>query len=100
MADLEVDLDLLGETAGSLAMLMHEFTKAANLVHDAEAAVGRNPLLDEMREFVDEWKHRRELLIESLDAVHQMATKSREAYVQTDNALARSLTDAAREQPR
>ncbi len=94
MADLEVDLDLLGETAGSLGMLVHEFQRAAAIVEDAESAIGRNALLDEMREFVDEWSHKREKLVESINAVHQMATQSREAYVRVDNDLARSIQTA------
>lgn len=94
MADLEVDLDLLGETAGSLGMLVHEFQRAAAIVEDAESAIGRNALLDEMREFVDEWSHKREKLVESINAVYQMATQSREAYVQVDNDLARSIQTA------
>lgn len=91
MADLEVDLDLLGETAGSLGMLVHEFERAATIVEDAESAIGRNALLDEMRAFVDEWSHKREKLVESLNAVYEMATQSRDAYVQVDNDLANSI---------
>ena len=94
MGDLEVDLDMLGETAGSLGMLIHEFDRAAAIVEDAETAIGRNALLDEMREFVEEWKHNRENLLQSMDAVYKMATESREAYIQVDNDLARSIEEA------
>jgi ferritin len=94
VADLEVDLGLLGETAGSLGMLLHEFQRAADIVEDAESAIGRNALLDEMREFVDEWTHKREKLVESINAVYQMATQSQEAFVQVDNDLARSIQTA------
>ncbi|SOD92957.1 hypothetical protein [Blastococcus haudaquaticus] len=99
MADLEVDLDLLGETAGSLGMLMHEFERASDIVEDAETAIGRNALLDEMREFVDDWKHNREKLLKSLQAVYEAASKSREAYIQADNELAQSIQTAT-EAPR
>jgi hypothetical protein len=94
VGDLEVDLDLLGETAGSLGMLMHEFERAATIVEDAESAIGRNALLDEMREYVDEWKHNREKLLKSIQAVYEAASKSREAYIQVDNDLARSISTA------
>jgi hypothetical protein len=97
VGDLEVDLDLLGETAGSLGMLVHEFERASAIVEDAESAVGRNALLDELREFVDEWSHKREKLTESLNAVYQMATQSREAFVQVDNDLAHSIQLATEE---
>ena len=94
MGDLEVDLDLLGATAGSLGMLMHEFDRAASIVGDAEHAIGRNALLDEMRDFVEEWRHNRQQLVESIDAVYRMAVDSRAAYIQADNDLARSIQDA------
>jgi hypothetical protein len=100
VADLEVDLDLLGETAGSLGMLMHEFTQAADIVEDAESAIGRNALLDEMREFVEEWKHNRQKLIESIDAVYRMADESRRAHVDADNQLAHSIQGVVQEGPR
>lgn len=94
MGDLEVDLDLLGETAGSLGMLLHEFERAAAIVEDAGSAIGRNALLEEMREFVDEWQHNRKKLLTSLQAVYEAATKSREAYIRTDNDLASSIQTA------
>lgn len=94
MADLEVDLDLLAETAGSLGMLVHEFDKADVIVSDAAGAVGRNELLDELHDFVSEWKHKREKLLDSLQAVYEMATKSHQAYVDADNHLASSIADA------
>ncbi|RBY96704.1 hypothetical protein DQ237_08860 [Blastococcus sp. TF02-8] len=97
MGDLEVDLELLRETAGSLGMLMHEFERAADIVEDAESAIGRNALLDEMREFVDEWKHNREKLLKSLQAVYEAATESHDAYVQVDNDLANSIQTATAE---
>lgn len=97
MADLVVDTVLLAETAGSLGMLVHEFQRAADIVDDAGPAIGRNVLHDEMREFVDEWKHNREKLLTSLQAVYEAATCSREAYIQADNQLATALQVAAEE---
>jgi hypothetical protein len=94
MADLVVDTVLLLETAGSLGMLMHEFERAADIVEDAGPAIGRNALLEGMREFVDEWKHNREKLLTSLQAVYEAATQSREAYIQADNELAASIQTA------
>ncbi len=91
VGDLEVPLDLLGETAGSLGMLLHECTRASSTLETAEDAVGDNALLDELRTFVSEWPHKRQLLIESVDAVHLMATRSAEAYVDADNQLAPSI---------
>ena len=94
MADIEVDLSLLRETAGGLGMLMHEFERAAHIVEDAEAAIGRNALLDEMREFVDEWKHNREKLLTSIQSVYEAATAGHDAYVQVDHELAQAIQTA------
>ena len=94
MADIEVDLPLLRETAGGLGMLVHEFQRSAAIVEDAEPAVGRNALLDELREFVDEWSCNREKLLASLQAVYEAATASHDAYVQVDNELAQAIQTA------
>ncbi|MCA0146558.1 hypothetical protein [Blastococcus sp. LR1] len=94
MADIVVDLPLLRETAGGLGMLMHEFQRSAAIVEDAEPAVGRNALLDELREFVDEWTCNREKLLQSLQAVYEAATQSHDAYVQVDNELAQAIQTA------
>ena len=97
MADLEVDTILLQETAGSLGMLLREFERAADIVADAEPAIGRNALLDGMREFVEEWTHNREKLLTSLQAVYEAATQSREAFIRVDNDLAASIQAAVEE---
>ena len=94
MSDLVVDEELLGETAGSLGMLIHEFGRTADILEDAEPAIGRNALLDEMRDFVDEWKHNRDKLLRSLRAVYEAATESVEAYIEVDNDLAESIRTA------
>jgi hypothetical protein len=94
VADLEVDTVLLAETAGSLGMLLHEFQRAADIVADAEPAIGRNSLLDEMRAFVDEWTHNRGKLLASLQAVYEAATQSRAAYLRADDDLADSIRTA------
>ena len=94
MADIEVDLALLRETAGGLGMLLHEFERAAAVVEDAEQAIGRNALLDGMREFVDEWEHNRGKLLASIQAVYEAATESHDAYVRVDDELAASIETA------
>jgi len=93
-ADLRVDLTLLGETAGSLGMLLHEFERASSIVDDLSDVVGDNALLDELNEFVVEWKHKRTLLVESIEAVYKMAVDSVKAYTQVDNDLAESIQAA------
>ena len=97
MSDIQVDLALLQETAGGLGMLLHEFQRSAHIVEDAEQAIGRNALLDEVREFVDEWACNREKLLQSLQAVYEAATVSHDAYVQVDDDLAHAIQTATEE---
>ena len=97
MADLVVDLDLLAETAGGLGMLVHEFERASDIVADHEPAIGRNALLDEMREFVDGWRRNREKLRTALRSLYERATGCREAFVQGANDRARWIQTAVEE---
>lgn len=97
MADIEVDLPLLRETAGGLGVLLHEFERAADIVEDAEPAIGRNALLQEMRAFAGEWRCNRQKLLTSIQAVYEAATESHDAYVQVDDELARSIQTATEE---
>lgn len=95
MGDLEVDLDLLAETAGSLGMLIHELDRASSVVEHGDDAVGDNALREELHVFVDEWEHQRQRLLASMQAVQKMASASRRAYVETDDALARAITEGS-----
>jgi hypothetical protein len=91
MADLVVDLSLLERTAGSLSMLVDEFSNATKIVTSYEAAVGEPQLVAALQAFSGDWQAHREELISSMKAVYQMATKSHKAYIDTDDKLAQDL---------
>lgn len=92
--DLTVDLGLLETTAGSLGMLMEEFTNAKDIVGGYEAAIGAPRLVHAMHKFATNWKAHREDLVHSMDAVHQMVTSSYQAFIDADNKLAHDIQHA------
>jgi hypothetical protein len=91
MADLVVDLSLLESTAGSLGMLVEEFSNATKIVTSHETVVGEPQLVAALQAFSGDWRAHREELVSSMNAVYQMATKSHKAYIDTDNKLAQDL---------
>jgi hypothetical protein len=91
MADLVVDLDLLASTAGSLSMLIEEFSNASKIVTSYQGAVGDPTLISALQAFAGDWQAHRQDLLSSMEAVYKMAAKSRQAYITTDDKLAQDL---------
>ena len=91
MADLVVDLGLLESTAGALSMLIEEFSNASRIVTLYQDAVGEPTLVAALQAFADDWKVHREDLLSSMEAVYKMATQSHNAYIATDDKLAKDL---------
>ncbi|HEX5292779.1 MAG TPA: hypothetical protein VFX25_28245 [Streptosporangiaceae bacterium] len=93
--DLHVSLDLLESTAGSLSMLMEEFKDASAIVNDYHGAIGEPALISALDDFAGNWQVHRQQLLQSMQAVYDMVTKSHQAYVSTDDNLAHDIkTDA------
>lgn len=92
--ELHVDLDLLGQTAGSLGMLIEEFHRASDIAKGEQSHLGSPTVIDGMEDWVSAWDKHREDLLKSMQAVYDMATKSREAYIKADNDLAKAISDA------
>ena len=89
--DLEVNLSLLESTAGSLSMLIEEFTNASDIESSYEAAVGEKNLVGALHSFASNWKAHREDMIKSMQDVYKMATQSHQAYLDTDDKLAQDI---------
>jgi hypothetical protein len=89
--DLEVNLSLLESTAGSLSMLIEEFTNASDIESSYEAAVGEKNLVGALHSFTSNWKAHREDMIKSMQDVYKMATQSHQAYLDTDGKLAQDI---------
>jgi uncharacterized protein DUF6507 len=89
--DLEVSLSLLETTAGSLSMLIEEFTNASDIESSYESAVGEKNLAGALHSFASNWKAHREDMIKSMQDVYKMATQSHQAYLDTDSKLAQDI---------
>jgi hypothetical protein len=94
MADLVVDLGLLEQTAGSLSMLIEEFSNASKIVSSAQGSVAEPILVTALEDFANDWSVHRQDLLSSMQTVYKMATESRKAYIATDDRLARDLRDS------
>jgi hypothetical protein len=91
MADLVVDLGLLESTAGALSMLMEEFNNASQIVDDYQGDIGDPKLISALQDFASNWKVHRQTLLSSMNSVYKMATQSHQAYLSTDDRLARDI---------
>ena len=91
MADLVVNLDLLESTAGSLSMLIEEFSNASKIVDAHQADVANPALVGALEAFASDWTVHRQNLLASMESVYRMATESHKAYIDTDDKLAQDL---------
>ena len=89
--DLHVSLGMLESTAGSLSMLMEEFKNASTIVNDYHGAIGEPKLISALDDFAGNWQVHRQQLLQSMQAVYDMVTKSHEAYLDTDSKLASDI---------
>jgi hypothetical protein len=94
MADLVVDLGLLEQTAGSLSMLIEEFSNASKIVGSAQGSVAEPILVTALEDFANDWSVHRQDLLSSMETVYKMATESRKAYIATDDRLAQDLRES------
>jgi hypothetical protein len=94
MADLVVDLGLLAQTAGSLSMLIEEFSNASKIVSSAQGSVAEPVLVTALDDFANDWSVHRQDLLSSMQTVYKMATESHKAYIATDDKLAQDLRES------
>ncbi|MDQ3990666.1 MAG: hypothetical protein M3228_15280 [Actinomycetota bacterium] len=89
---LKIDLGLIRATGAGLGRIK-------DALHQAEATqpgvgvLGSGELAGAMDEFVDNWKIHRKKLVASVEAHQKMAVDSAEAYEDTDEGLAKELTE-------
>jgi hypothetical protein len=94
MADLVVDLGLLEQTAGSLSMLIEEFSNASKIVSSAQRSVAEPILMTALEDFANDWSAHRQDLLSSMETVYKMASESHKAYIATDDKLAQDLRES------
>lgn len=97
MPDLFVDFSLLESTAGSLNMLIEEFSNASKIVNSYQNDIGDPDLIAALDAFAGNWAVHRDDLVKSMQAVYQMATESHKAYLGTDDKLARDIQQGAKQ---
>lgn len=100
MGDLEVPIHELEHVAGRLDLLIEEFHSAGEIVKHHGADIGSGTVKDALHEFADNWETHREELLGKMQAVRDMAAKGREAYLDADDKLARSILKALAEEHR
>lgn len=89
--DLQVDLQLLAETATELGLLIEEFDKAGEIAGHGEDAVGSSEVRSSLHGFVDNWSVHRKDLLGAMQAVYKMAWQGHDAYQQVDRELAKDI---------
>jgi hypothetical protein len=92
MADIQVDLDMLQSTATSLTSLVYDFGHAADIVKDAD--IGDPTIGKALNNFTGDWKVRVKNLIDSMNAVQNMANTGYNDYTTTDTQLAQQMAQA------
>jgi hypothetical protein len=90
MADLVVDLNLLESTDRALGTLAGEFKDASAIVNSYAGAIP--PVLAQALDaFATDWNAHRQNLLNSMQAVHEMASQGHQQFRNTDAKLASSL---------
>ena len=72
-------------------MLIEEFSNASKIVSASQGQIAEPTLVGALNDFAGDWSAHREDLLSSMQAVYKMATKSHQAYVDTDDKLAGEL---------
>jgi uncharacterized protein YukE len=90
---LIVDLMTMDAARIDVARIHDEFVEAAGRSDRLADAVGHPALAERAQEFVDNWDHRRSELIENLTTVRDNLDAIVTAFSETDQELARVLTE-------
>jgi hypothetical protein len=90
---LVVDLLTMDAARIDVGRIRREFTEAAARSDRLAEAVGHPLLAERVQEFVDNWDHRRSELAEQLGVVGDHLQMIVSGFEQTDQDLARALTE-------
>lgn len=92
---LRVDLDLLDETARALKALRTQFADARMIARTNRPAIGAAELTATFDHFATNWKHHRDALVASIDAIEKLAAKAHDHYLAVDHNLAEELRNSS-----
>jgi hypothetical protein len=93
MADIQVDLTMLNETAQQLTTLINDFQNAGKIVSDAD--INDPTIGGALNNFTGDWKVRVGDLISSMQTVQHMAQTGYNDYTSTDTQLAQQMAQAS-----
>ena len=92
---IKVDVDELSSLATNLDKLYDDFHDVPQAADDILATIGNNggssSLRDAVGDFASNWKIRRGRLLESIDAVREMAKESHKSFSKVDLDLANQI---------
>lgn len=88
---IKVSLDTIELLASDLGDLSEEFGAVATTSDSVNSTIGSGTVRDAVDDFASNWKTRRGRLLESIDAVKEMADSSAKAFSSTDLELANEL---------
>jgi hypothetical protein len=88
------DLEDLAEAEAGAVQLKADFEGASEFQERNEAAVGYPGLAGALNEFVDNWSHKREKMLESLESTRQALNEIRTNLREHDTTAADELRSA------
>lgn len=94
MADLAYVLPTLAETAADLRSLATQFEGSGGAADRGAQAIGHRKVVEALDHFVDNWRTKRESLVDSLNAVADMSKACHDGFRQTDEKLSQAAVTA------
>ncbi len=91
MTEINIELDMVQTLAKNLKTLYDEFEDVPDTADGVNAHLGSQIVRDAIQEFSDNWNIRRGRLLESVEAVRQMAADAHEGFSATDLELANQI---------
>jgi uncharacterized protein YukE len=99
VADLQIDPQAIRDLGTELSSVASEF-KGANSHSDRVAsAVGHSKLSDAVKDFAHEWDDTRAGMVDDITTLSKAATAIADGFEQTDQQLAKALTDPPKAAP-
>ncbi|MGN6327259.1 hypothetical protein [Pseudolysinimonas sp.] len=98
MADLTLDLQLLGQLRDDLDAIVKEFKDADDFSDDVANATGHDGLHDHVRDFAHKWNDKRKKMTENVEALQKQIAAITDGFTKVDDQLAKALEDAHVEQ--
>lgn len=93
--DLQVDIAALSTLAEDLKKVAAEFKDADNTSEDAAGATGHDGLRDDVQDFADSWRAKREDMLGDVTKLQGIVEQIASTFTQVDADLAKALEQKA-----